>query len=519
MTRTKLLLTTVLALGAAFLSGCLFVSAPPTGTIEGYVTDHLSGEPVEGATVKAWPMDGEPPKYSVISAHYSPMAVTNAAGYYRLVVPEGLYTVEVRKPGHATSRAVGVKVGSTTRQDFVQKPVFNPDWSLEPPRVTVTGVTEGMTITGPISVTIEARGDNDIELIYAAFGKTPGAAFLTSPRAVYSSTFVTPSFTIDPAHYGVQGPTTFEVVVYDQNDNRTHVIYRVNVARPGAPVPATQPPRMPTPAWASVACAVTLSQKIGYLAQPLDPLAAPAGGNLYVELRWQKSLDDAAGVTNDGYRIYRRLAGEPEFKLIYTHEADGRPPVPAGRLTLPPGLPTDHYVFRDYSPDLAVGVTATYRITYFRIGPDGTVVESDYIEGSATPLPTWDVRLVSPVDEAKDVPLHPTFTWAATPPPGTTQRYRVRIWDTPQGAWTLTLTAAPDATSVTYAGIPGTPFERLQPHRMYQWEVRTAIAYDSYARPTAVSVAVNHGPETGSEWARFPALVHPHCWTFTTGDW
>ncbi|MEN3010440.1 MAG: carboxypeptidase-like regulatory domain-containing protein [Candidatus Bipolaricaulaceae bacterium] len=108
-----------LILGALTLSGCLFVRAPDTGVIEGYVTNHLSGEPVVGATVRAWPMDGEAPRYGVISDYYGPMAVTDANGFYRLTVPEGMYVVEARKEGHATSRVVGVKVASTACVDLV----------------------------------------------------------------------------------------------------------------------------------------------------------------------------------------------------------------------------------------------------------------------------------------------------------------------------------------------------------------------------------------------------------------
>ncbi|MFN3346234.1 MAG: ATPase, T2SS/T4P/T4SS family, partial [Candidatus Bipolaricaulaceae bacterium] len=234
-----------LVLSTLALSGCLFIRAPSTGVIEGYVTNHLSGEPVAGALVKAWPMDGEAPRYTVISDYYGASAVTDAEGYYRLVVPEGLYVVEVRKDGHATSRVEGVKVASTARVDIVQKPVFNPNWPVEPPKVTVTGVTEGMIIFGPIDVKIDAQGPNDINLIYAAFGKMPGAALLTSPRAVYINTYTTGPFTINPAAYGVSGWTTFEVVVYDWNENRTHVSFRVYV-EPAAAPPAIQAPLPPT---------------------------------------------------------------------------------------------------------------------------------------------------------------------------------------------------------------------------------------------------------------------------------
>lgn len=499
----KRILLAATVVSALALSGCLFIKAPPTGVVEGYVTDHLSGEPVVGAFVRAWPLDAEPPRYTVITDYFSPTAVTDDKGYYRLVlpkdVPDGLYVVEVRKEGHATSRVERVKVTSTTRLDIVQKPVFNPHWSLEPPKVTVTGVTEGMTIPGPITVAIEARADNDIHLIYAAFGKMPGAAFLTAPRVIYMNTYTTGTFTIDPADYGVSGDTTFEVVVYDQNDNRTHVIWRVYVT-PGAAGPV-RPPRVPTanilvdPVHgvlipARTALAVTLSKKVEFFGEPLEPSAAPPGGNLYVELRWLRSLDDLPPVTGDGYRIYRKLDGEVDFRLLYTVDASG-----AGA-----------YLYRDSTPDLKVGRMATYRITYF-CGP----LESAPLEASATPLPSWDVRLVSPPDEAKEVALFPTFTWAPTQVVGTTQFYRVWLWDTPHGGWAVIIRPPLNATSVTYPGIPGTPFERLQPHRTYQWQVDGALGIDLGAN--AVSVAIN-------EFTRvFPWLAPWENFTFTTGDW
>lgn len=111
------------------------------------------------------------------------MAVTNAEGCYRLVLPEGLYVLEVRKEGYATSRVEGVRVASTARIDSVGKPVVNPSWFLEPPEVTVTGITQGMTISGSLSIKINARGDNHIMYIYAAFGKNTGRKLAyESPR-------------------------------------------------------------------------------------------------------------------------------------------------------------------------------------------------------------------------------------------------------------------------------------------------------------------------------------------------
>lgn len=46
------------------------------------------------------------------SDHYGPTAMTDETGYYRLVVPEGTYTVRVEKDGFATSVTHGVGWGA-----------------------------------------------------------------------------------------------------------------------------------------------------------------------------------------------------------------------------------------------------------------------------------------------------------------------------------------------------------------------------------------------------------------------
>ena len=380
------------------------------------------------------------------------------------------------------------------------KPVANPNWSLTPPTVTITGISDGDTVSGAISVKVDATGPNDIQIIYAAFGKTPGAALLTSPRAIYSNTYTTGTFTINPATYGVSGDTTFEVVVYDWNENRTHVIYRVYVTPAADPV-SLNPPVAPTAAIltdaafgvlipARTALAVTLGKKVAFLG--LEPQAAPAGSNLYVELRWLRSAEDTGVGTITGYRIYRKLATETDFRLLYTVQATG----------------AASYLYRDSTPDLQVGLTATYRIVAYK----GSV-ESDPLEASCTPLPTWDVKLVSPADEASGVSLFPTFTWAPSPAAvGTTQFYQVAFWDMPHGSASGIVIRVLNSTSATYTGLSGTAWERLLPHRMYHWEMRAALGIDLTVN--AVSIATNNGYTTV-----FPTQKPWEIFTFTTGDW
>ena len=509
MKKMKWTLFAAVGMAALVLTGCLFVPAAPTGVIEGFVVDHGAGEPVRGAVVMAYPEGGDIPLYTVGSDYYGPVAITDADGYYRLTVPEGVYTVRAEKDGHAVSVSHGIVVGSTAKLDIILKPVFNPDWSLEPPEVTLTGVDEGGVYSGPIDFRVDAQGPNDIALIYVALGKTPGSGWLTGTRQIYSSTYTTGDVTIDPADFGVEGETTFEVVVYDVNGNRTHLVRNIQVDV--ASGPATLDP----PAAMSI-LAVTLGKKVEFYnegftvpsgAGELQIQAAPAGGNLYVELTWDASPDDAVvgGTGITGYRIYRRLAGETEYTPIGTvAQFDAVYDPDTGDFL--------YYLFRDSSPALQEGVMAGYRIRAYK----GTT-ESDPVEDATTPLGSWDVRLLEPADGATGVSLTPTFRWQPTNLVGNDQYYLWVLWDLAQGlAGYYLYEDKLNETEHAFTGIPGTPFERLQPHRVYQWYIGLAVAYDDFAAPKAVSVAVNDWWTDAYPYWDMPAT---DLFTFTTGDW
>ena len=521
MKRIRWLLLGMIGLAALALTGCFFIPARPTGKIEGYVIDAGAGSPVVGALVTAYPQGaGDAPPYWVGSPYFSPTAVTDANGHYELVLPEGKYTVVVEKDGYATSRVEGVVVASTVKLDIIEKPVFNPNWPLEPPEVTVT--IEGQVVTpgdeivltadqlsDGLNYRVDAHGPNDISIIYAALGKTPGSSWLTAPREFFESTYTTGDAVLDPANYGVEGRTTFEVVVYDMNENRTHLVFSVILPESAAP-PSVQPPANPK------ALAVTLSKKVSFYNETItvpsgsgdiEIHAAPEGGNLYVELTWDASPDDAS-IT--GYRVYRRLAGETDYTLIGTVAAEGDP--------------TASYTFRDASPELQVGLETTYQVRAYMGN-----TESAAVEASATPLDTWDVRLLEPADNAIDVSCTPTFRWEPTKIVGNDQLYRVWIWDTVQGWWPFLSSGDPEnlrnKTECTWDEIyvyslglgawiskEGTPFERLQPHRNYEWYIDFAVAYDDYDNPTAVSVAINDGASSD-----YPGVPATDFFQFTTG--
>lgn len=179
------------------------------------------------------------------------------------------------------------------------------------------------------------------------------------------------------------------------------------------------------------------------------------------------------------------------------------------------------YLWRDSSPALKTGVEASYQIRAY-VGD----TESAAIEASTTPLGAWDVKLLAPADEAIGVSLTPTFRWQAVNPVGSDQVYRLWLNDATHGWWFLMSDFLVNETEVPYedllvyapwtatGGTPvaGTPWERLQPYRNYEWYLDFAVAYDDFDEPTAISVANNDGV-TGE----YPGLPATDFFSFTTG--
>lgn len=514
MSKLKLSVAVVGILLCVGLAGCMFVSPPLTGDIRGVVTDAGAGAPVVGARVVAYPKGEQPPSYWVETDRLRTAVLTDADGRYHLVVPKGEYVVEAVKDGFAGSRVEGVVVGSSARVNLIQMPRFNSEWSSEPPDISVwiedPHDADSGAYTGPIDFRVDVAGDNDIQLIYAALGKTPGAGWTTGTRMTFFDTYTSGDETIDPASYGVEGWTTFEVVAYDQNNNRTHVVRRVYV-EPQEGIALQPSPLM-------ISLAVTMSKQLAFFDQPLtvptgkgdlDLQAAPPGANLYIQLRWLASPDDGeiGGTGITGYRVYRMLQGESDYRRIATL-AQGDAVYDEGVLQF--------YQFRDSCPDLKEGRTAYYQVRAY-LGEE----ESAAVEASTTPLGTWDVRLLSPGEGEVDVSTTPTFSWEPTRLVGNDQVYTLWIWDSVQGGQFYLTDFLVNVTECTWDDIllrPGmpptnTPWERLQPHRVYEWYIDSAVAYDDFSNPTAVSVAINDG--VLGEYVGTPATDK---FSFTTGE-
>jgi hypothetical protein len=481
----------VLCMGTAFgglLGGCSFLNNSATSArIEGYVLRGNASEPVAQTQITAKSSKGT--LFTTATDH---------SGRFELNVYPDTYELTLKKNDYAGSQVIGLPVTERSEIKIIQQPAFNPNWSVTPPKIALKGVNDGDEFSGPIAYNATVSGENDPNVIYAALGKTPGSGFLTAPRHAFFSTPTTGDQNLNPALFGARGFTTFEVVTYDKNNNRTHLIKSIRVVSANA---------MPAPLHVK-AIAVTLGKKIDYLdksikivrpaSAPIEIQSAPTNSNIFVQVSW--ALIAKPGLT--GYRVYRSFD-----KHNFTE---------AGTVS------AAQVAFMDVSPRLAPSQTVYYRVvalTGLEEGGLSPVVET-------TPLAPFDVKLIEPRDEAIDVSRAPRFAWKPTLKVGAVQAYGVILFDTVQGEYSWWLTPDPpefvmDRTDFTWnedEKFSGTPWETLQPNRLYEWQVAYAVALDKREDPRAISIAIDKYTSK-SKWPSFPTGTSAtDNFSFTTGD-
>ena len=431
--------------------------------IGGYVTNATAGEAVEGSEVEVLEAGTD----DVVAT-----ATTDGDGTFALELEPGHYDLRLEQEGYAGSQVLNVRVVEqrTSRLHVVQMRAFNPDWSTTPPAVEIGGVEDGDQYDGTLGIIdyeVNATPADDALStlhIYAALDRMPGAGFTTLIRNHYSQTDSTGKQTIDPFDYAAQGDTTFEVVVYDTNRNRTHVIRYIEVDHYFIPEGGADALNPPPHIVATLA--VTMRDQLEFFSLAAEPQAAPAGGNLFVELSW---FDTEVY----GYNIYRSTGGG-EFEQIGTS-------------------PFNFHV--DISPDLAPGQEVCYYVT----GYVGTSQSPPSNVMCTTPLEMWDVQLVTPADDAQGVSLTPTFEWEPTDTVSDHHFYLPVVWDLLTGGTGLLVSPGElglvNRTSYTWnegGQYDGTEFATLAKGTTYTWQMFSAYATDHPTNPTAVSVAVDY---------------------------
>ncbi len=437
----------------------------PKAAIAGYVVNAGAGEAVAGTKISV---------YDAGSNDLVATVTTGDDGSYTVKVPEGSYDLKLQKDGYAGSQVLNVRAkdNHTTPLNIIERKAFNPNWPTTPPDVALEGVSDGDVFDAsngsiPYRVVSAPASPLATNLIYASLGKTPGSGFLSGRRSYFDSVNDTGHQYMDPYDYAVYGDTTFQVVVYDTNGNRTQLLRYVTITDALVNGSKLTAPEL------RKAISVTLGQQLDFFS--VKPQTAPAGSNLYVELAWQPKFDLSSYPPDmfAGYRIYRSFDGENYTPIGVVSASENQ--------------------FVDSSPDLAVGKTAYYKVSAF-LGAEESELSNAL---QTTPLDVFSVNLVSPADNATDVSVTPTFSWQ-TSDVGNYKYVGLALWDTLTGEMaTLASNAQPflvNRTSYTWnedGAFDGTGMSTLQPGRSYEWEAYEAYAVDDAIHPTAVSIAAD----------------------------
>lgn len=488
----------------------------PTVTLTGLVVDNNAGAPVGGSTVT---VDGLPAT-----------TVTDSNGAFTLYLPPGTYHLNFAKPGYAGSRIENLLLqGDLGPIKVIQKQATNPSLPTTPPKLTVTTGSGGCgnlpagqdfsTVTQaegcvPFRIQAQAQGTgNMIRYIYAALGKTPGSAFFTSPRFFWTADTNGPDtgnqVLAGASVAGLSGPITFEVVVYDLNDNRTHRLYYLNFSQNFAS-PAV------TPVSNFQVLAVTLAQAIGFYGPPKPAVLRLPGkeevrlegapspdSTLWVELSWQYS-----GTNPDRFEVYRSFDGQ-NFSKIATLSGAAR-------------------AYNDASPELRVGQRVYYRVDAVGQGTaQGPVL-------ATTPLDRFTVHLLSPAKYATGISVTPTLSWSVSQKVGDLRLFAPFLLDYPQQGeffiWApyifnnllysdQTLTVNGNTYSVPYNQDGSAVLPRLEAFHSYSFDLSAAAVSLDPSNPNrieAISIAqdlwnVFHplqacnfgGPVCTGEWNEF----------------
>ena len=494
---------------ALLLSGC-FLLPSQTTKLQIFVVDANAGGSVSNSHV-----DVKEGSLTLASGE------TDSNGMINLQVPIGK-TVDVylEKTGYALSAVKGLKIrqNAENKIEIVQmKASLNPDPTTQTlPTVnasltTSTGTTinPGDVVKDDFDYSVKVDSINDVNIIYAALGKIPGAGYMTGKRDYFSNVSIASgSISIS----GFKGETALNFVIYDHNNNRVDKIVYLDIE------PTSSPSTVSTYTPEKVkATAYTTNREAEFYVEPdpknkpsihglfshthlakYTPKAAPKDANLWVEIEWTKWADSSATTTTDeplGYNVYRSFDGSSFKKLQFVQGADAN-------------------LYRDKSAELAPGKEVWYKVT----SEYAESVESTSSTIAHTmPLGRWSVTLLTPVDSATSVSRAPTFSWkpANTLTGDSTITYDYlpmlsddvnggnesfcpldltnnfyEILDTTGGPVSMNFTDAYGWYNIHTGYIY--PSSKLEPNKTYQWDLIFAVAYND--DQTAFSIAADWWP-------------------------
>ena len=386
-------------------------------TVQGYLTSQNSGAAVPGSAVTVTDASG-----AAVGS-----GTTDASGKFSLKVNPGTYNLDFAKAGYAGSRVEGfpVTAGMTTPLNVIEKVAFGSTFPTTTPVLDIKAVVGGSEVAFPndaasalkfnasTGITIHYKATSDATLsptnIYGDVGveNTPGSAFFGSrfigsndPKNTTYDQIV--NITGD-ALRGVRGATYLNLVVYDLNYNRINKYIPV-VLNDDKPVVS------PVGAFASSSArAVTISQKVNFFGAGAPSTAPTENSSMWVDL----AFNYQAGLQGDitGYRVFTS-SDNKTFRLLKT-------------------LPASATTARDSSPSLTPGSKVYY---YVEAYTSDQSIDSPVLD--TTPLDSFTLTGMGPVNHSKDVSVKPTLSWTIDKQVGDYRKFFVSVMDYPsQGGY------------------------------------------------------------------------------------
>ncbi len=517
-----------------------------TGTVSGYVVNRKAGTAVEGTTVSVEGL-GE-------------VATTNENGFYSFEAPAGLHTLVFTQEGFAESRVEGLAVegGEDTEYSTIQLQIFDPFLPVEAPDLSVnvdngdllTGDAENNAFTVTVSGEVVNPNVNGFTFVDVSLSQPGGSSGYLNQFVPQARLF---SFEGGPTEVtlsasGFNNATTLHVIGYDLNQNRTELIRYVTVnsnANVSADLGDIEELFAQAVTFGDTgvfgtqsvsAQGVGLAEVAGPTAR--DVLEAAQTGNLdtlreqaerlqpgvsaqgfldeavtWVDLTYEYDFSEADFPA--AFEVFRRLEGESDFRSI------GR--VGLGQAYIGDLFSVENpedaqapflFGFRDASPALQSGLTATYRVE--AVAGDERAVSDT---ASTTPLPTFFVDALNPSNGATDVPVLPTYVLSFENRSdlvffGVIVLDRVHADDN-FVEWLAAFFLSDDPAQTT-VGIPhnfngAATTETLQPYHAYDWQ---PVAITARADFSALAVAADFFDLFGVGFGVEDGPVN----TFVTGD-
>lgn len=404
-------------------TGCGW-NPPALVKLEGYVQQGPTRPPVAGVNV------------TLRSSKYIVQAQSDEDGYFSLILPQGTYNVDAEKEGYAGSRVIGLQISTPTRHDLTILPFFYHSWPKVPLQITLSGIQHGGSIKPNQRIRIQLSGSLPANRLLLRLGSPPSLPLVSGEQLVWNNTQDTGWFFLPQSLFaGPSGSSNLQIVAYDVNNNRTHLLVPIflekgqsNMDSGGSDWPALK------------AIAFTLAQPLSTLSGIRRP------PSLFVHLSW--SLVSGAR----GYRLYREglLLGQfsPQINEAY-----------------------------DQGPDLSPGKEACYILETLLEGR--TLVS----QSCTTPLPAFTISLEEPTTLASPLP---TFRVRSYPEIPGFFYLRLALYDLHTGNQITIFPSSP--TGETTLPWPGPP---LIVGRLYTWGVYQAYVTDNPLEPRAFSLSVD----------------------------